>query len=226
MMDSKAISFMVMMGALGNILFLISYYVGPISPGVALDFSLVGAFLAGIFGGPLIGLISGLFVGVLPGIFFGPLGTGSWLGLIGLPIGKALTGLTSGLIAKWLNLGGKQHCSFTIPVVLISYVPECLFTVAYFLYLMPIFLGSGGGGARLLRSRMPLHGRLLLVPHAHLSRQRRRHGHSSLHSPEGVGRSRDYQLPDGGACRKRRLQRVHQQFLQSHATIDKIGHTM
>jgi len=145
MMDSKAISFMVMMGALGNILFLISYYVGPISPGVALDFSLVGAFLAGIFGGPLIGLISGLFVGVLPGIFFGPLGTGSWLGLIGLPIGKALTGLTSGLIAKWLNLSGKQHCSFTIPVVLVSYVPECLFTVAYFLYLMPIFLGSGGG---------------------------------------------------------------------------------
>jgi riboflavin transporter FmnP len=144
-MNSKIISFIAMMGVLGNILFLISYYAGPISPGVALDFSLVGAFIAGIFGGPIIGFVSGLFVGVLPGIFFGPLGTSSWLGLIGLPIGKALTGLTSGLIAKGLNIGEKRHSSFTIPVVLVSYIPESVFTVAYFLYLMPFFLGGGGG---------------------------------------------------------------------------------
>jgi riboflavin transporter FmnP len=145
-MDSKTISFIVMMGTLGNILFLISYYVGPISPGVALDFSLIGAFIAGIFGGPTIGFVSGLFVGIFPGIFFGPLGNSSWLGLIGLPIGKALTGLTSGLIAKGLNILEKQHCSFTIPVVLVSYVPECLFTIAYFLYLIPYFIGGGGVG--------------------------------------------------------------------------------
>ena len=144
-MNSKIISFMVMMGALGNILFLISYHVGLISPGVTLDFSLIGAFIAGIFGGPIVGSVSGLFVGVLPGIFFGPLGNSSWLGLIGLPIGKGLTGLTSGLIAKGLNLNERRHCSFAIPVVLVSYVPECLFTVAYFLYLIPYFLGSGGG---------------------------------------------------------------------------------
>ena len=144
-MNSKTISFMVMMGALGNILFLISYHVGLISPGVALDFSLIGAFIAGIFGGPIVGSVSGLFVGVLPGIFFGPLGNSSWLGLIGLPIGKGLTGLTSGLIAKGLNLNERRHCSFAIPVVLVSYVPECLFTVAYFLYLIPYFLGGGGG---------------------------------------------------------------------------------
>ncbi len=144
-MDSKTISFMALMGALGNILFLVSYYAGPISPGVALDFSLVGAFIAGIFGGPTIGFFSGLFVGIFPGIFFGPLGNGSWLGLIGLPIGKALTGLTSGVIAKRLNVGGKKHSSLTIPVALVSYVPECLFTIAYFLYLMPYFIGGGGG---------------------------------------------------------------------------------
>ncbi|UCE43692.1 MAG: hypothetical protein JSV57_04870 [Candidatus Bathyarchaeota archaeon] len=144
-MDSKTISFVAMMGVLGSILFLISYYVGPISPGVALDFSLVGAIIAGVFGGPFIGFASGLFVGVLPGIFFGPLGTGSWLGLIGLPIGKALTGLTSGLIAKNLSIAEKRHCSLMIPVVLISYIPECLFTIAYFIYLMPLFLGGGPG---------------------------------------------------------------------------------
>ena len=143
-MDSKTISFTVMMGALGNVLFLISYYVGPIAPGVALDFSIVGAFIAGIFGGPAIGFVSGLFVGILPGIFFGPLGSGSWLGLIGLPIGKALSGLTSGLIAKGFNTSEKQSY-VTIPVVLVSYVPECLFTIAYFLSLMPFFIGGEGG---------------------------------------------------------------------------------
>ena len=47
-MNSRTISFIAMMAVLGNILFLISYYGGPISPGVALDFSLVGAFIAGI----------------------------------------------------------------------------------------------------------------------------------------------------------------------------------
>jgi len=144
-MNSKTISFTALMGALGNILFLVSYYAGPISPGVALDFSLVGAFIAGFFGGPTTGFISGLFVGIFPGIFFGPLGNGSWLGLIGLPIGKALTGFTSGVIAKGLNIGEKRHCSLTIPVALLSYIPECLFTIAYFLYLMPYFIGGGGG---------------------------------------------------------------------------------
>ena len=32
-----------------------------------------------------------------------------------------------------------------IPVVLVSYIPECLFTIAYFLYLLPYFIGGGGG---------------------------------------------------------------------------------
>jgi len=140
-MNSKTITFIALMSTLGNILFLVSQFAVPISFGIALDFSLIPAFIAGIYGGPFVGFITGLFAGILPGVFFGPLGHGSWLGLIGLPIGKALTGLTSGFISKTFNLKTSRHCSLlAIPVVLVSYVPECLFTVAYFVFLIPLFL--------------------------------------------------------------------------------------
>lgn len=144
-MNTKTIAFVLMMGALGNVLFAISYYAGPLAPGVALDFSLLSALIAGFYGGPLIGFVSGILVGVLPGIMFGPLGMGSWLGLIGLPLGKSLTGLTAGILAKLLNLGQSRHSSLlTIPATLLSYVPECIYTYAYFEWLIPFFIGGGG----------------------------------------------------------------------------------
>lgn len=143
-MKAKTISFVAMMGVLGNVLFAISYYTGNIAPGIALDFSLVAAYIAGFYGGPLIGLISGIFVGALPGIMFGPMGMSSWLGLIGLPLGKGLTGLTAGIFARSLGLRRKQHSSIlAFPMVFLSYIPECLFTYAFFTYLMPYFIGSG-----------------------------------------------------------------------------------
>ena len=145
-MDAKTVSFVLMMGVLGNFLFAISYYTGNIVPGIiAIDFSLIAAYVAGFYGGPITGFISGLFVGVFPGIMFGPMGMSSWLGLFGLPLGKGLTGLTAGIISKGLGLERKQYSSLiTIPATLLAYVPECLFTYAYFAYLMPFFLGSGG----------------------------------------------------------------------------------
>ncbi|MBX5321527.1 MAG: hypothetical protein QHH12_02060 [Candidatus Bathyarchaeota archaeon] len=144
-MDTKTVAFTLMMGALGNLLFAISYHVGQLAPGVALDFSLLAAFIAGFYGGPSVGLVSGFFVGVLPGIMFGPMGMGSWLGLVGLPPGKGLTGLMAGILAKVLNLGRNKHSSLlAVPATLSAYVPECLYTYAYFAYLMPFFLGSGG----------------------------------------------------------------------------------
>jgi len=134
-----------MMGALGNVLFVISYYAGNLAPGIALDFSLIAAFIAGFYGGPLIGLVSGLFVGIMPGIMFGPLGMSAWLGLIGLPIGKALTGLTAGFISRGLGLNRRPHSSIlTIPATLLAYVPEGIYTYAYFAHLMPFFLEKGG----------------------------------------------------------------------------------
>jgi hypothetical protein len=146
-MRSTTVAFVAIMGALGNVLFLVSFYAGPVAPGVAFDFSLAATFIAAFYGGPWIGAVTGLFVGLLPGVYFGPLGTGSWLGLIGLPIGKSLTGLASGVLARRLDLHSKKYSSLaTIPVVLVSYIPECLFTVAYFVALMPYFLGGGGIG--------------------------------------------------------------------------------
>ncbi len=144
-MDSKGIAFMALMGALANILFLISYYVGPIIPGVNLDLSLITVFIAALYGGPLVGFLTGLFSGIFPGIYFGPLGLGSWLGLICLPIGKSLTGFVAGLAYKSLDVDQRPRRSIlTVPLVLVSHVPESLFTIAYFVVLLPILIGGGG----------------------------------------------------------------------------------
>ena len=146
-MDSRKIVFIAMMGALGNVLFLITHYVGPLAPGVSFDLSLITTFIAALYGGPLLGLVTGAFVGVFPGIYYGPLGSGSWLGLIGLPVGKALTGLVCGILARKLGLHSRNRSSLlTVPTVLISYIPECFFTIAYFMYLMPYFVGIPGSG--------------------------------------------------------------------------------
>jgi riboflavin transporter FmnP len=148
-MNSKTLAFIAMMGALGNVLFLFSYHAGKIPwvEGVAIDLSLIGTLIVAINAGPIEGLFTGLLVGILPGVYFGPLGNGSWLGLIGLPIGKALTGFTTGLLTKGLNLKERPYKSLLIvPTVLLSYIPECLFTVAYFVYLLPYFIGGGGIG--------------------------------------------------------------------------------
>lgn len=142
-MDTKKLAFALMMGALGSAFFAVSYYFGPIAPGVNLDFSLVAVFIAGFFGGPTIGLFSGLIAGILPGIMFGPLGMGGALGLIGLPLGKALSGLTSGVIGKGLRLGTeKQRPSVLgVPASFLSYVPEAFYTIGYFALLQGIAVG-------------------------------------------------------------------------------------
>jgi thiamine transporter ThiT len=140
-MNTKNITFAIMMGALGNVLFIISYYTGQIAQGVALDLSLIGVFIAGFYGGPLTGLITGLIAGILPGVMFGPLGTGGVVGLIGLPLGKALTGLTTGLLTNGLKLHQRTHQSLAaVPITLLAYVPEGIFTYAYFSFLLPFFL--------------------------------------------------------------------------------------
>ena len=129
-----------MMGALGNVLFAISYFAGPIAPGIALDFSLIAVFIAGFFIGPREGIITGLLAGILPGIMFGPVGTGGWLGLIGLPLGKALTGLTAGFIGKGVNFQKPRSSLLGIPLTILAYIPESIFTYAYFAFLLPLFI--------------------------------------------------------------------------------------
>ncbi len=151
-MDTKKLTFALMMGALGSALFAISYYAGPIAPGIALDFSLLAVLIAGFYAGPTTGFVAGIIAGILPGIMFGPMGMGGVAGLVGLPLGKALSGLTSGLIAKGLKLGQKPRSSLLgIPSTYLSYVPEAAFTYAYFIFL----LGIGTGGTVFLTSILP-----------------------------------------------------------------------
>jgi LytS/YehU family sensor histidine kinase len=131
-----------MMGALGNILFLISYLIGPIAPNVALDFSLLAILLAGIYAGPRAGFITGIIAGLAPGIVLGPVG-GSVIGLIAIPIGKSLTGLTIGLLAAHLKLNQKPRKSIlSIPLTLLSYIPEGIFTYVYLAAFLPVFFAG------------------------------------------------------------------------------------
>jgi len=142
-MNTKNLAFAIMMGALGNVLFIISYYTGQISSGIALDLSLIGVFIAGFYGGPVTGIIAGFIAGILPGVMYGPMGSNGVLGLIGLPLGKALTGLTIGLLAKGLKIQQRTRQSLiTAPATLLAYVPEGIFTYTYFSFLLPLFMGN------------------------------------------------------------------------------------
>ncbi len=137
-MNTKKLTFAVMMGALGAAFFAVSYSVAPIAPSIAFDFSLIGVFVAGYYGGPKIGFLTGLIAGILPGIMFGPLGSGGVFGLIGLPFGKALTGMTAGLLSSGIKFGQKSRPAIlAVPSTLLAYVPESLFTLGYFIFIMP-----------------------------------------------------------------------------------------
>lgn len=142
-MDTKQLAFSLMMGALGSAFFAISYAFGSIAPGINLDLSLIAVLIAGFYGGPTVGLFSGLIAGILPGIMFGPLGMGGALGLVGLPLGKGLSGLTSGLIGNTLRIGGKKQRPSILgfPASFLSYVPEAFFTVGYFALLQGVVVG-------------------------------------------------------------------------------------
>jgi len=139
--SSKVAVFTAVMVAVGNGLSALSIGLAKVGQ-VGLDLSHVATFIAAIYGGPAIGFLTGLLGGIVPGIHFGPLGGLAWLGLIGLPIGKSLTGLTAGFLYNILGVSRRSKPSLlTVPVVLASYVPECLFTIFFFLALVPLFLG-------------------------------------------------------------------------------------
>ncbi len=144
-MDAKQTAFVAMMSALGMVISLISINIGLISvtiPGqgtAALDLSHVATFVAAIFGGSFIGGAVGFLSGIYAGYYFGFVAPGGLglLSLIGLPLGKALTGLLAGFLYKRLGIGASsRHSILAVPVTLLSYVPECIYTVIYFLYLV------------------------------------------------------------------------------------------
>lgn len=151
-LNSKQVAFIAIMSALGNILAGISINIAPIlaatsgagAAGAALDLSHIATFIAAVFGGPVMGAVVGFLGGIYSGYSFGfTIGGLGLLSLVGVPVGKALTGFTAGLLYKKLKINKSTRPStFTVPVVLLSFIPECLFTVFYFLYLVLYFYGS------------------------------------------------------------------------------------
>ena len=147
-MNSKEITFIAMMSALGLALSALSLNIAPIlssvgQGGAALDLSHIATFIAAIFGGPYVGALVGFIGGIYAGYYFGyVLGSLGLLSLIGVPFGKALTGLTVGFLYNKLRIGNRKNPSLlTTVTVLISYVPECIFTIIYFLYVVTLVYG-------------------------------------------------------------------------------------
>jgi hypothetical protein len=148
-LNTKQIAFVAIMSSLGALLSGISISVAPFLTAAgmgtaALDLSHIATFISAIFGGAYVGAAVGFFGGVYAGYYFGYIG-GSFglLSLIGLPLGKAATGLLAGFLYKRLKVGNSSKRGIlTLPMTLASYIPESIYTYLYFVNLVPFFLGS------------------------------------------------------------------------------------
>ena len=139
-MKIRELTFVACMGALGNLLFFLSQTVFNLGQ-ITLDLSHIATYVSALYGGPYLGLLTGLIVGLGPGFYFGYIGGKlGFAGVIFLPLGKCLTGLTAGYLSKRFNLPSSRLN--TSLIVMVSYVPECLFTIAFFKVLLQLFLPS------------------------------------------------------------------------------------
>ncbi|MCX8183316.1 MAG: ECF transporter S component [Crenarchaeota archaeon] len=144
--SARKVAFIGMMGALSNILFLASITVLNWGQ-VALDLSHMGTLIAGFFGGPLAGSAVGIIAGLGSGLYFGSTSGLIWLFLPGFIIGKMLTGLTVGLVSRALGIMERRRKGLlTVFSTLLGYVPECLFTVFFFLVIIPLFAPPAAAG--------------------------------------------------------------------------------
>ncbi|OGD46662.1 hypothetical protein A3K70_03950 [Candidatus Bathyarchaeota archaeon RBG_16_48_13] len=139
---TKQIALICMMSALGNILSALSLFLANVGP-IGLDLSHLATLIAAIYGGPLTGFATGALGGVFAGIYFGFIGGNlGLLSLIGIPIGKALTGLTAGWLSNAFSvLRSDRSFLRVVPTVLLSYIPESLYTAIFFMTLVPLFFG-------------------------------------------------------------------------------------
>lgn len=138
---ARGISFIGVMGALGNVLSAISIMMAPINEQVAFDFSHVATFVAAIYGGPVVGALTGFIGGFAPAVLFGYV-TGQ-LGIFGftIPFGKALTGFVVGLLALVFKPFKRSYSSPSVILsVLLGYVPEAIYTIYIFQALIPFFV--------------------------------------------------------------------------------------
>src|SRR5207245_3679416 len=138
------------MGAVGNVLGVAAIFVGRIpTPGVtqvALDFSSLAVVCVAIFEGWRLGSLMGLIAGIGPMVMFGYVYGSTGIITVFLPIGKALTGLSVGLISQAIGSIRKPRAPIVIATVLIGFVPEAVLTWFYFVTLVPIFVPGSFSG--------------------------------------------------------------------------------
>jgi hypothetical protein len=144
-LESKSLIFAAMMASLGNALSFLSTQLAPIAPNIplgpiqvslALDFSHLSTFIAALFGGPLVGGLTGLVGGLVAAFEFG-FSKGNLVTGFGLPLGKALTGITAGLLfSKLYDSTGTRMIITTV----VSYIPEGLLTLVLFRFLLPWYI--------------------------------------------------------------------------------------
>jgi hypothetical protein len=147
---SKALVFAAIMAALGNVLSFLSIQLAPILPNIslgpvsvslALDLSHLSTFIAALFGGSVIGSVTGLVGGLVAAFEFG-FSKGNLVTGFGLPLGKALTGLTAGYIFKVLYFDSNIRM---IASTMTAYIPEGVLTVILFRYLLPWYISMPRG---------------------------------------------------------------------------------
>jgi len=138
------------MGAVGNVLGVVAIFLGRIpTPGVtqvALDFSSLAVVVVAIFAGWRLGALTGLIAGIGPMIMFGYVYGSTGIITIFLPIGKALTGLSVGLISQSIGSIRKSRVPFVLAAVWIGFVPEAVLTWFYFVNLVPLFVPGSFSG--------------------------------------------------------------------------------
>jgi len=127
----RQVAFVASMGALGNVLALLTVSIPtPISQ-VAPDLSHVATLIVALYSGPVLGGITGAMVSIVPFYRFGVTGWfGPFLGFLIIPL-KSLTGIAAGFLGKRMRPGF---------ATLLGYVPESFATYLYFIVIVPFFL--------------------------------------------------------------------------------------
>ncbi len=134
---SKYVAMTAILGALGNVLALISMILGNVHPQIAIDLSHLATVFAAYMVGPLWATLVGALISIVPFIRFGLMGgLGPIAGSLIFP-GKALTGLFAGLLAKRV-----KHPMVALGI---GYIPESIFTWLSFRIWIPILAPQSTG---------------------------------------------------------------------------------
>ena len=150
-LQSKTLAFAATMAALGNALSFLSIQLtplvpsiplGPVTVSLALDLSHLSTFIAALFGGPVVGGLTGFLSGLVAAFEFG-FSKGNVVTGIGLPVGKAMTGVAAGYVFRRLYMEGSSLRMVASTVV--SYVPEALLTLVLFRYVLPVVVPLPAG---------------------------------------------------------------------------------